>query len=120
MLLVALPISASAQPRITVQPVAQSVSLGALVNFSVTASSANQMFYELRLNDQPLASATNRTLSLTNVTLAVTGDYTVAISDAIGAVTSLVHPAPSLRLGRFRRRWLSRSLHDNSASALPK
>jgi hypothetical protein len=78
------------QPVITRQPVAQSVSLGAVVTNQVTVSATPPLTYQWHFNQKPLLFGTNRILTLTNVTAAFAGDYAVVIANDSGAVTSLV------------------------------
>ena len=78
------------QPLITQQPTNQSVSLGANVNFQVTGTGAPALSYQWRFDALDLLSATNRSLSLTNVQLANAGDYAVVVANSSGSVTSQV------------------------------
>lgn len=81
-------------PGITRQPADQSASLGATVQFTVTATStAPPITYQWRFNDLPLDPALNptaatSTLSLTNATLASAGRYAVVVGDASGSAVS--------------------------------
>jgi hypothetical protein len=70
-----------AQPLITMQPQSRSVSLGANVSFSVSASGIEPFSYQWQRNDVALAGETNATLTLTNVQVAQAGSYTVVVSD---------------------------------------
>lgn len=86
----------AAEVTITGQPKNASVSLGATAQFTVTATSTSPAItYQWRFNDLPLevganpSAATSR-LSLTNVTLASGGPYSVVVSDTSGSVTSQV------------------------------
>ena len=78
------------QPVITQQPTNQSVSLGANVTFQVTATGAAALSYQWRFDALDLLSATNRSLSLTNVQLPNAGDYAVVVANSSGSVTSQV------------------------------
>jgi hypothetical protein len=78
----------TAAPLITQQPAAQSVSLGASVAFSVTASGTAPLTYQWLKNEQPLQGATNRSLILTNVVPANAGNYSAAVTDATSATTN--------------------------------
>ena len=83
--------SALALPTITRQPADFSVSIGANVTNTVTASSdAPSLTYQWRINDLALDLETNRSLIFTNVQLPREGNYTVVVSDASGSVTSRV------------------------------
>lgn len=85
----ALPVAAAwAQPAISAQPVSQSANLGATVMFSVTATSANPIGYQWQLNGTAIGQATNSSLTLSDVTAAQAGTYTVYVYDSVGGVTS--------------------------------
>src|SRR5262245_37101747 len=71
--------NAFGQPTITSQPTDLSVSLAANVTFQVTTSSAALLSYQWRFGALDLLSATNRSLSLTNVQLINAGDYAVVV-----------------------------------------
>ena len=58
------------QPVITSQPVDRSVSLGVLLTNEVIASGTLPLTFQWHFNQTPFPSATNRTLILTNLTLA--------------------------------------------------
>ncbi|HYV27680.1 MAG TPA: FG-GAP-like repeat-containing protein, partial [Candidatus Eisenbacteria bacterium] len=77
-------------PTVTVQPRNPSVSLGANVTFRATASGTLPLMYQWRFNDVALAGATNSTLTLSNISLAVGGGYVVAVTNVDGAATSSV------------------------------
>lgn len=82
--------SAWCQPVITKQPVDQSVSVGAIASFKVTATTAQPpLTYEWRFGAVPLSAMTN-TLVLSNVTQAAVGGYSVIVADGSGSVTSRV------------------------------
>ena len=84
----------AADVTITSQPKNASVSLGATVQFTVTATStAPPITYQWRFNDAPLDAGLIRPppppdLSLTNITLASAGPYAVVARDLSGSVTS--------------------------------
>jgi hypothetical protein len=81
------------RPVITQQPTPtnQSVSLGAIVSFTVAASSQFSFTnYQWRLNGADLPGRTNATLVLSNVQASDPGDYTAVVSNLAGAVTSRV------------------------------
>jgi hypothetical protein len=87
-------------PQITTQPIAQSVAEGGTATFSVVASGAGPLLYQWRKDEAPLAGATGATLTLTGVTAASAGNYSVAVSNASGSVVSnraplTVTPAPA-------------------------
>jgi hypothetical protein len=72
------------QPVIAMQPQSQSVSLGANVSFSVSASGDEPFRYEWRRNEMALAGETNVTMTVTNVQLAHAGSYSVVVIDGFG------------------------------------
>jgi alpha-tubulin suppressor-like RCC1 family protein len=76
-------------PVITVQPASQTVSAGANVTFSVTATSLVPPAYQWYLNGtNVLAGATNATLLLSGVQVTDAGVYSVAVCDPAGCATS--------------------------------
>lgn len=82
--------NALGQPVLTQQPTNQSVSLGANVTISVAGSGTTALLYQWRWETTILATATNRSLTLTNVQLANAGNYSVVLTDSSGSVTSKV------------------------------
>jgi hypothetical protein len=58
----------------------------------ITAVSALPMTYQWYLNGQPVAGATNNTLSITNLTAIQAGVYTVTASNQAGVATSAPIP----------------------------
>jgi hypothetical protein len=79
--------STSPSPTITTQPTNQTVYSGTTVTLSVaaTGSSPDYLWYK---NGQPLFSATNSSLMLTNVSSADEGNYAVVVSNPFGVVAS--------------------------------
>ncbi len=75
-------------PSITSQPKSQTVSRGATVTFSVSASGTAPLRYQWRFNGTAIAGATSASLKLTNVQRAKAGKYTVVVSNALGSITS--------------------------------
>src|SRR5438128_2916034 len=83
--------SANAQPVITNQPTAQSVSLGASTKFQISATSASPPIrYQWRLALANLDGRTNATLTLTNIQVINAGDYDAVLTDGSGSITSRV------------------------------
>jgi len=78
----------STAPSITAQPQSQTVTVGANVQFSVTASGKPTPTYQWYFNGTAINGATGSTLSLTNVQAANAGNYTVTVANAAGSVTS--------------------------------
>jgi len=75
-------------PAITEQPVSTAVPAGGSTGFSVAATGSNPLSYQWRFNSNPIAGATSASLSLTSVTSAQAGVYSVTVSNAAGSVTS--------------------------------
>jgi len=94
-------------PVIVQQPTPTNVSIfaGATTNLSVIANAASPVNYFWRLNGNVIPTATNPTLPLPNLQVTNSGNYTVVVSNAFGAVTSsiallTVAPTPSYPLGQ--------------------
>jgi len=79
--------AAGAAPQITSQPQSQSVALGGSAIFSVTATGGG-LSYQWQYDGTPLSGQTFSTLSLSNLTLSQSGNYTVVVSNSVGPVTS--------------------------------
>ncbi|WP_438479089.1 immunoglobulin domain-containing protein [Oleiharenicola lentus] len=75
-------------PDITTQPRSLSVSAGSSAQFSVMATGATH--YQWSRNGEPINGATSSTLTLPNVTASHDGNYTVAVGNDLGAVSSEV------------------------------
>jgi hypothetical protein len=75
-------------PAIVTQPQSQTVNAGANVTFSVATTAALPVTYQWLFNGAIIAGATGTTLSLSDVTLANAGSYTVAATNSIGTTTS--------------------------------
>lgn len=83
------PVVVSNQPPvITGQPSNQVVLVGATVVFSVAVSGSAPFAYQWAQDGTPLSTQTNATLTLFNVQTNAAGNYSVAVSNAIGAVVS--------------------------------
>lgn len=81
-----VPLSA---PTITAQPMNQAVFVGSNATFAVSATSTNPpVRYQWHANGMNLASATNATVTITNVQAFNIGDYDVLVSDSVGSVIS--------------------------------
>lgn len=68
-------------PVIITQPYSQSVQQGATVIFSTLAVGDPPLTYQWKRNGQGISSGTNQTLTLTNVTGANAGTYTVVVNN---------------------------------------
>ncbi len=81
-------------PGITTQPVSQTVLVGTMVSFPVTASGDQPLSYQWQENGINLtdggsiAGSSTSTLTISNVALANAGTYAVIVSNAIHAVSS--------------------------------
>jgi MYXO-CTERM domain-containing protein len=75
-------------PIITAQPSSQTVTAGANVQFSVTATGRPAPTYQWNFNGTAISGATSATLSLSNVQSSSTGTYTVGVTNSSGTVTS--------------------------------
>jgi hypothetical protein len=75
-------------PSILTQPIAQEVSVGGNVNFNVEASGSEPLVYQWLFNGSPIAGATENNLSFTNAQGTNAGNYSVAITNAAGSITS--------------------------------
>jgi hypothetical protein len=75
-------------PSITTQPASQTAAQGANVTFSVVAAGTAPLSYQWKLNGVDIAGATASSYTRSNVQPADQGNYTVAINNVAGAVTS--------------------------------
>src|SRR5205823_271937 len=73
-------------PRILVQPQSQGVLAGSNVTFWVSAAGTAPLSYQWQLNGTNLASATTTNLTLMGVQATNAGNYTVAITNLVGAI----------------------------------
>jgi uncharacterized repeat protein (TIGR01451 family) len=75
-------------PAIVSQPVGQKVTVGQSAGFSVTVGGRGPFTYQWMFNTVSILGATNAALTLNNVQLSQTGNYTVVVSNAVGSVLS--------------------------------
>jgi len=75
-------------PVFSVQPASQTVNASASVTFSALASGNPAPTYQWRKNGTAISGATAATLTLSNVTTATAGTYTVTASNSVSSVTS--------------------------------
>ncbi len=75
-------------PAILVQPANRLAKEGATVKFTVSALGAPPLRYQWRKNGQAIATATQPTLTLGNVTSLDNGTYSVVVSNGAGQTTS--------------------------------
>ena len=86
-------------PTIATQPANQIVLIGATATFSVTVNGTTPLVYQWRKDGVAIPGATNALLSVSNVQPSHVGNYTVAVSNSAGTVTSSIgvlslHTAP--------------------------
>ena len=75
-------------PHVATQPVSKTVECGQSVTLSVTATGDEPLSYQWRTNGVDIAGATGTSLTLSSLTLAQSGNYTVVVSNAGGVDTS--------------------------------
>ena len=73
---------------ILAQPTNQTVNVGGTANFAVVASGIPPLSYQWSFNGTNIFRATNATLTLTNVQVGQTGDYTVLVTNLFGSILS--------------------------------
>lgn len=85
----ALTATGATLPTITTQPVGVTAAVGEDVSFNVVATAgSSSISYQWMLNGAPISGATAATLSLSRVTSAQAGSYTVTLTTGAGSVTS--------------------------------
>ncbi len=75
-------------PVITQQPMPQTVDAGSTVGFSVVATANHPLTYQWRVNDVPIAGATDSVLTISNAQAANIGFYSVSVSNSFAGVFS--------------------------------
>jgi hypothetical protein len=78
----------SAAPAIVSQPQGTNVFVGASVTFTVTVSGSPPLRYQWRRNNVAISGATNATLTLNNLQTTDTGNYSVFVTNDVGAALS--------------------------------
>ncbi len=73
---------------LTAEPASQTVQPGDAVEFVVTAAASPAPTYQWFKNAAPLPGATNAQLKIANAQAADAGDYTVTVTNSVGAATS--------------------------------
>ena len=76
-------------PTITTQPAAQTAAVGGSATFSVTATGDATLTYQWSRDDVVLPSAQSATLTLSSLTAADAGNYSVVVKNALGSATSV-------------------------------
>jgi hypothetical protein len=77
-------------PAITVQPHSRTNVVGTVGTFSVTATGTAPLNYQWQLNGANIANATSSVLTLTNIQVSDTGNYSVVVTNVAGSATSIV------------------------------
>lgn len=97
---------AAPTPFITTQPAGGTRRLGDRMLFTVDAIGAAPLSYQWFKNGIEISGATSDSLSLSNLTVADSGDFTVQVTNSLGmtissnaTLTVLPDPAPDVRLG---------------------
>ncbi|MDR3228727.1 MAG: immunoglobulin domain-containing protein [Puniceicoccales bacterium] len=80
-------------PSISTPPASQTVNAGETATFSVSAAGSGALSYQWYFGDTALTGETSSTLTISSVTAANAGSYTVIVTSATGSVTS---PAATL------------------------
>jgi hypothetical protein len=79
---------AASAPAITTQPASQTVSAGANVTFTVSATGTAPLSYQWMQGGVNISGATTATLTLSSVTTADAGSYSVLVRNSVGSITS--------------------------------
>ncbi|MDB6111905.1 MAG: hypothetical protein JWR69_3655, partial [Pedosphaera sp.] len=87
---VAATLAVNVAPTIIGQPQAQAVTLGGSGAMSVSVVGTPVLSYQWQINGVSIAGATRATLTFSNLTGSMPGDYCVAIANMAGSVTSAV------------------------------
>ncbi|MFA6542835.1 MAG: immunoglobulin domain-containing protein, partial [Limisphaerales bacterium] len=77
-------------PTIIVQPVSQTITQGATLNLSVTATGSPTLTYQWSLNGTAIPGATAAALSLFNAQESLEGNYVCLVTNPYGTATSVV------------------------------
>ena len=77
-------------PAITNQPVSQSAFTGGTATFTVSAGGDAPLAYKWLFNGTARAGATNVSLTLTNLQITNSGNYSIIVTNAFGSSTSSV------------------------------
>jgi hypothetical protein len=90
----------STPPTLLFQPQPESVEAGSTLTFTAAAEGSIPLSFQWTRNNSPIAGATNRTLTLTNVDYSDAAQYRLTITNAAGATNStavalLVYPPAS-------------------------
>ncbi len=99
-------------PTITNEPQSQIVVAGAAVTLTVGATGTPLLHYQWRFNGTNLLNATNSTLVLTNFQGSQAGDYSVIVSNPVGATIS-----PEARLSLAMPPWITAAPNNRTVLA---
>jgi hypothetical protein len=77
-------------PSLVTQPQGIIATIGGNATFNVGAAGSIPLSYQWQFNGNPLAGATNSSLTLSNVLLSSAGPYSVVVTNAAGSITSSV------------------------------
>lgn len=96
-------LTVNAAPAITGQPASQTVEVGTEVTLTVTATGTPTPTYQWKKDGMPITGATDASLVLGAVALDDAGNYTVAVTNSAGSVTSeiatfIVQEAPVITM----------------------
>src|ERR1035441_1574116 len=80
--------AAQSAPAITTAPASATKCPGQSVTFTVVVTGNAPLSYQWRKNGIALAAATNTAYSITSVSAADAGSYTVVVSNSVGTATS--------------------------------
>ncbi len=110
------------RPVFTLSPASQTVAVGANVTFNSTASGTPLPTYQWRKDGVDIPNATGISFTLTNVTLAQAGVYTVVATNSAGATTSnsatLVVNGPTVAAPAFTTQPASLTVAAGSTAVL--
>jgi hypothetical protein len=75
-------------PVITTQPTNLTVTVGQTATFSVAAGGSQPLSYQWQFGGTNILNATNSSLTLTNVQVYQAGNYSIAVTNALGSTNS--------------------------------
>ena len=102
-------------PVITQEPQSVLTASGTNVSFTVAASGSGPFTYQWRKNGIALSGKINATLDLLNVQIPDSGDYSVLVGNAAGAVASAVANLEVFQRVRILTHPASRTVNTNTA-----
>ena len=106
-------------PQITSQPQSKSVAIGSSTQLSVSTIGDATVTYQWLFNGSPINGQTTATLSLSNLTIAQAGNYSVVVTDETGTVTSL-SAALNVRPPTAFSDWATANATSNDPTATPQ